>query len=92
LGFYQPLGFLATTEIMPFLGGWFDSWYFHRETATEDESGIEGILNRLEKQRNLTFGVGLKEKGNGAQFPINRGKDDWQPGTLLDTVCQFCKF
>lgn len=53
-------------------------------------SGIEGILNRLEKQRNLTFGVGLKAKGNDAQFPTNRGKDDWQPGTLQDTVCQFC--
>ncbi|KAE8023336.1 hypothetical protein FH972_009044 [Carpinus fangiana] len=56
------------------------------ETATEDESGIEGILNRLEKQRNLTFGVGLKAKGNDSKFPTKCGKDDWQPGTLQDTA------
>lgn len=31
---------------------------FRRETDAEHESGIEGMLNRLEKERNATFGAG----------------------------------
>ncbi|KAF5449718.1 hypothetical protein F2P56_030135 [Juglans regia] len=56
------------------------------ETAVEDESGIEGILNRLEKQRNMTFGFGLREQGNDAHFPSNHCEDDWHPGTSIDTT------
>ncbi|XP_034224362.1 protein PTST homolog 2, chloroplastic isoform X2 [Prunus dulcis] len=37
--------------------------------TTEDDTGIEGILNRLEKQRNLTFGFNLKEKEDDVFFP-----------------------
>ncbi|XP_050237668.1 protein PTST homolog 2, chloroplastic [Mercurialis annua] len=33
------------------------------EAEAEDVSGIEGILNRLEKERNLNFGFGLNERG-----------------------------
>ncbi|KAG7979404.1 hypothetical protein I3843_05G129800 [Carya illinoinensis] len=56
------------------------------ETAVEDESGIEGILNRLEKQRNMTFGFGLREQGNDAHFPRSHCEDDWHPGTSIDTI------
>lgn len=34
---------------------------FHRETDAEHESGIEGMLNRLEKERNATFGAGKND-------------------------------
>lgn len=45
-------------------------FYMCREAATtEDDTGIEGILNRLEKQRNLTFGFNLKEKEDDVFFP-----------------------
>lgn len=64
----------------------------HRETAEEYESGIEGILNRLEKQRNMTFGIKLKQKGNDIRLESDHGKDDWHSGTSMDTVCYFCQF
>ncbi|XP_068332197.1 protein PTST homolog 2, chloroplastic-like [Pyrus communis] len=34
--------------------------------TTEDDTGIAGILNRLEKQRNLTLGFTLREKEDSA--------------------------
>ncbi|XP_048135902.1 protein PTST homolog 2, chloroplastic isoform X2 [Rhodamnia argentea] len=37
---------------------------------SEDNSGIEGILSRLEKERDMTFGVGLRGKGSNV-------RDDW---------------
>lgn len=41
--------------------------YMCREAATtEDDTGIAGILNRLEKQRNLTLGFTLREKEDSA--------------------------
>ncbi|BBG94189.1 5'-AMP-activated protein kinase-related protein [Prunus dulcis] len=41
--------------------------------TTEDDTGIEGILNRLEKQRNLTFGFNLKEKEDDVFFQTVAG-------------------
>ncbi|KAH9616824.1 hypothetical protein KSS87_013356 [Heliosperma pusillum] len=38
------------------------------ELGKENVSGIEGILNRLERQRNLSFGINLGKRGN-----TNRG-------------------
>ncbi|XP_039040002.1 protein PTST homolog 2, chloroplastic-like isoform X5 [Hibiscus syriacus] len=32
------------------------------EVAAEDDCGINGILSRLEKERNVNFGIGFKEK------------------------------
>lgn len=46
------------------------------EQAIEDDSGIEGILNRLEKERNTNFGFGLREKGNTACVQSDGRKDD----------------
>lgn len=34
-----------------------------RDMAAEDITGIEGILNRLEKERNLTLGINLGNTG-----------------------------
>ncbi|XVE75178.1 hypothetical protein DITRI_Ditri12bG0074800 [Diplodiscus trichospermus] len=34
------------------------------EVASEDDCGIEGILNRLERERNINFGFGFREKGD----------------------------
>ncbi|VVA92347.1 unnamed protein product [Arabis nemorensis] len=43
------------------------------EVDAKNESGIEGILTRLEKERNLSLGISLREKGesNGAMNDIS---------------------
>ncbi|XP_062111720.1 protein PTST homolog 2, chloroplastic isoform X2 [Humulus lupulus] len=43
--------------------------------TTQHETGIEGILNRLEKERNLTFGLGQAE--NEAGRGTNNDNEDW---------------
>ncbi|KAL0003998.1 hypothetical protein SO802_011559 [Lithocarpus litseifolius] len=56
------------------------------EMAAGVESGIEGILNRLERQRNLSFGFDLRSKGNGTSFPSIHAKDDRHLGTSIDAT------
>ncbi|EOY00193.1 5'-AMP-activated protein kinase-related, putative isoform 1 [Theobroma cacao] len=34
------------------------------EVAAEDDSGIDGILSRLQRERNVSFGFGFREKGD----------------------------
>ncbi|XP_048235253.1 protein PTST homolog 2, chloroplastic isoform X2 [Ricinus communis] len=40
------------------------------ETEAEDDSGIEGILSRLEKERNMNFGFGLSETGGSTHVQV----------------------
>ncbi|KAJ4823259.1 hypothetical protein Tsubulata_042383 [Turnera subulata] len=47
------------------------------EAAAEDESGIEGILNRLEKERNASFGFGLRDKRNRSHLHSDDHTHDW---------------
>ncbi|KAK4598371.1 hypothetical protein RGQ29_015732 [Quercus rubra] len=56
------------------------------EMAAGDESGIEGILNRLERQRNLSFGFDLRSKGNDTSIPSIHAKDDKHLGTSIDAT------
>lgn len=58
-------------------------------STTEDEIGIEGILSRLQKQRNLTLGLSLDEKEDRTCLPRNGGKDDWHPKISNDVVSWF---
>ncbi|XP_027361317.1 protein PTST homolog 2, chloroplastic [Abrus precatorius] len=51
-----------------------------------EESGIEGILNRLEKQRNSSFGLGLREKEGNVSFENNEDKDEWDHRATADAV------
>ncbi|KAH1259962.1 hypothetical protein AAZX31_02G021300 [Glycine max] len=46
------------------------------------KSGIEGILSRLEKQRNRSFGLDL----DNVSFENNEDKDEWDPRTTTDTM------
>ncbi|CAL5431096.1 unnamed protein product [Camellia sinensis] len=46
------------------------------EMGDEQETGIEGILNRLEKQRNLSFGINMEKNGYSAGASSNYGGDD----------------
>ncbi|XP_030449362.1 protein PTST homolog 2, chloroplastic isoform X2 [Syzygium oleosum] len=46
-------------------------------SLSEDNSGIEGILSRLEIERDITFGVGLRGKGSDV-------RDDWLVRTQAD--------
>ncbi|XP_038692316.1 protein PTST homolog 2, chloroplastic isoform X2 [Tripterygium wilfordii] len=45
------------------------------ETAAENDFGIEGILSRLEKERNLEFGFSKLEEGSSAHTQHNYGED-----------------
>ncbi|KAK6922079.1 AMP-activated protein kinase, glycogen-binding domain [Dillenia turbinata] len=54
-----------------------------RSVEVADESGasgIEGILSGLEKQRNMTFGLGLRDKGNNAHIGGTDGGNDRTDG------------
>lgn len=59
--------------------------------TTEDEIGVEGILSRLQKQRNLTFGLGLGDKEHSTFLPSSDGKEDWHPKLSTDLV-SWCLF
>nr|KYP60254.1 5'-AMP-activated protein kinase subunit beta-2 [Cajanus cajan] len=50
------------------------------------ESGIEGILNRLEKQRNSVLGLGLIEKEDGVFSESNEDKDEWDHRTTMNAL------
>lgn len=41
----------------------YEMYILIRVSQAESISGIEGILSRLEKERNIAFGVGLRDKG-----------------------------
>ncbi|KAK1552061.1 hypothetical protein Q3G72_009753 [Acer saccharum] len=56
------------------------------EAATADDSGIEGILSRLEKERNINFGFALRDKENTTQLQSDHEKDDWLAGTSKDVT------
>ncbi|MCI50059.1 5'-AMP-activated protein kinase subunit beta-2, partial [Trifolium medium] len=51
-----------------------------------DESGIEGILNRLERHRNSSFGRGFGEKGDCIQSDNDKDKEKWEHRTTADGV------
>lgn len=55
--------------------------------TTEHETGIEGILSRLEKERNLTFGFGVGE--NEERRVSNNENDEWHSGFSTDAVSWF---
>ncbi|GMI74925.1 PROTEIN TARGETING TO STARCH 2 [Hibiscus trionum] len=45
------------------------------EVAAEDDFGINGILSRLEKERNVSFGIGFKEKGGDEESLVQASTD-----------------
>lgn len=50
------------------------------------ESGIEGILNRLEKERNSSFGLEFRDKEDSMSSENNEDKDQWDHRTTMNTV------
>ncbi|XWS68881.1 hypothetical protein CRYUN_Cryun04dG0131700 [Craigia yunnanensis] len=46
------------------------------EVAAEDDSGIEGILSRLDRERNMDFGFGFKERGDNICSQSNDYKEE----------------
>nr|XP_048319247.1 protein PTST homolog 2, chloroplastic isoform X2 [Ziziphus jujuba var. spinosa] len=52
--------------------------------TTKDEIGVEGILSRLQKQRNQTFGLGLGDKEDSTFLQSNDVKEDWHPKLSKD--------
>lgn len=63
--------------------------YLLSEAVTGDDSGIEGILSRLEKERNINFGFSLREKENTTHLQSDHDEDDWPAGTSKDVVSWF---
>lgn len=57
-----------------------------REASAEEDGGIEGILSRLEKERNMNLGLGLREKTNTERVLSNTGKSDSLARISLDSV------
>jgi len=53
------------------------------------ESGIEGILNRLEKERNSTLGLGLREKEDRVSSGNSEVKDDNRHRSTTVSVSKF---
>ncbi|KAF8040547.1 hypothetical protein BT93_B2698 [Corymbia citriodora subsp. variegata] len=68
----------GSTGVSPF------SSDFSGGSLSEDNSGIEGILSRLEKERDMTFGVGLRGKGSDV-------RDDWLGRTQADETVARCE-
>lgn len=52
----------------------FSFWF--RQIVADEDSGIDGILSRLEKQRNSDFGINLGENGCEAQSKSKDEGDD----------------
>lgn len=53
---------------------------YFRDVVGEDESGIEGILTRLEKERNLSLGINLSGKGGDINGDVSsNGSVPWNP-------------
>ena len=61
---------------------------FNREIEGE-ESGIEGILNRLEKERSNSFGLGFREKEESFSSENNEDEDKWDHRTTADAVRKY---
>lgn len=47
-----------------------------RESSADEDTGIEGILSRLEKQRNNDFGINIEGNGNKTHAEIKDGEED----------------
>jgi hypothetical protein len=54
-----------------------------------EESGIEGILNRLEKYRNSSFGLGFGEKEVGFSSDNKKDKEERDHRTIKDGVSKY---
>ncbi|GMJ13142.1 PROTEIN TARGETING TO STARCH 2 [Hibiscus trionum] len=46
------------------------------EAAAEDDCGINGILSRLEKERNMNFGIGFKDQGDNTCSQTNCSEEE----------------
>lgn len=55
--------------------------FLNRETVAEENSGIEGILSRLEKERNSSLGIDLGKPGHTSHTSSRDNIDDRSFGT-----------
>lgn len=63
--------------------------FLRREIANASsghETGIEGILSRLEKERSLAFGFGVVENEDSTFSASDNEKDDWHSEFSADAV------
>ena len=63
-----------------------------RDTATEDDAGIGGILYRLEKERNMNLGFALKEIESTTRVQSSNVNHDLLPKTTKNGVSFFFFF
>ncbi|XWS34944.1 hypothetical protein CRYUN_Cryun21dG0080800 [Craigia yunnanensis] len=56
------------------------------EVVAEDDCGIEGILNRLERERNMNFGFGIREKGDNTCSQSNDSEEESIVQASMDAI------
>ncbi|XVF02290.1 hypothetical protein REPUB_Repub04eG0162800 [Reevesia pubescens] len=56
------------------------------ELAAEDDCGIEGILSRLERERNINFGFCFREKGDNTCSQSNDNEEESLVQTSIDAT------
>lgn len=67
-----------------------------RESGAQLNSGIEGILNRLQKERNTIFGFNLGSTGYGRDATTSNDPQDWERfqtsvnGKVVDLCMVLC--
>lgn len=61
-----------------------------REVVGKNESGIEGILTRLEKERNLSLGINLSGKGEINGDVSTNGSVPWNPMIVVCFLVYYC--
>lgn len=61
------------------------TFVLNREMLGEEDSGIEGILNRLERDRNLSFGINLRENVHGTHASSKDDGDHRHFGSSADS-------
>ncbi|CAN0924138.1 Protein PTST homolog 2, chloroplastic [Linum grandiflorum] len=54
------------------------------ETAAEDDSGVEGMLNRLKRQRNVSLGFELPQSGEGTHPAYQESSATSKSSTVAD--------
>lgn len=63
-----------------------------RDVAAEDDCGIEGILSRLDRERNKNFGFGFREKDENTCSQSYDHEDVSLVEASMDSVWWFYSF
>lgn len=63
-----------------------------RDATAEEDSGVEGILSRLERERNIKFAFNSREKAKAPPIRSYDHEDEWLVRTSKKLVSWSCFF